>query len=39
MSINKFNKEGYIDPTAYEALTNIEREKKEKKKIDRKSVV
>lgn len=33
MSINKFNKEGYIDPTAYEALTNIEREKKAKKKI------
>lgn len=26
MSINKFNSEGYYDPTTYEALTNIERE-------------
>ena len=24
MSINKFNSEGYYDPTAYEALTAIE---------------
>ncbi|SHI17622.1 DUF7768 domain-containing protein [Sporanaerobacter acetigenes] len=32
MSINKFNPEGYYDPTAYEALTNIiENEKAEKK--------
>lgn len=32
MSINKFNTEGYYDPTAYEALTNIiENEKAEKK--------
>ena len=27
MSINKFNSEGYYDPTAYEALTAIEKEK------------
>ena len=26
MSINKFNSEGYYDPTTYEALTNIEKE-------------
>lgn len=30
MSINKFNTEGYIDPTAYEALKNIENDKKKK---------
>ncbi len=29
MSINKFNSEGYYDPTAYGALTRIEREAKE----------
>ena len=28
MSINKFNSEGYYDPTTYEALTNIEKEKR-----------
>lgn len=28
MSINKYNHEGYFDPTAYEALKNIEKEKK-----------
>ncbi|NCC69596.1 MAG: DUF4406 domain-containing protein, partial [Clostridia bacterium] len=28
MSISKFNAEGYYDPTAYEALTRIERESK-----------
>ena len=28
MSINKFNSEGYYDPTAYEALTAIEKEEK-----------
>lgn len=28
MGVNKFNAEGYYDPTAFEALTNIEREKK-----------
>ena len=33
MSVNKFNEEGYLDPTVYEALTNIEKEKKQKKKI------
>lgn len=26
MSIDKFNSEGYYDPTTYEALTNIHRE-------------
>ena len=26
MSVNKFNAEGYHDPTVYEALTNIEKE-------------
>ncbi|MDP3058954.1 MAG: DUF4406 domain-containing protein [bacterium] len=30
MGISKFNAEGYFDPTAYEALTNIEREAKQK---------
>ena len=29
MSINKFNSEGYYDPTAYTALTVIEKEEKE----------
>ncbi|MFC4284381.1 DUF4406 domain-containing protein [Catenibacterium sp. GCM10023432] len=28
MSIDKFNHEGYFDPTTYEALTNIHREEK-----------
>lgn len=28
MSINKYNAEGYIDPTAYEALSNIAKEEK-----------
>lgn len=28
MSINKFNSEGYYDPTAYEALTAVEKEVK-----------
>ena len=28
MSINKFNSEGYYDPTAYEALSNIEKEER-----------
>jgi hypothetical protein len=28
MSIRKFNSEGYYDPTAYEALTNIEKEER-----------
>ncbi len=30
MSVNKFNSEGYYDPTAYEALTQIERSAKKK---------
>ncbi|MFZ3578821.1 DUF4406 domain-containing protein [Virgibacillus sp. DJP39] len=33
MGVNLYNKSGYLDPTVYEALTNIEREKKQKKKI------
>lgn len=32
MSIDKYNSEGYYDPTAYEALTNIQREEKAAKK-------
>lgn len=28
MSIDKFNSEGYYDPTAYEALSSIEKEEK-----------
>ena len=28
MSINKFNSEGYYDPTAYEAMTTVEKEEK-----------
>ncbi len=28
MSINKFNSKGYYDPTAYEALTDLEQEEK-----------
>lgn len=32
MGIDKFNHEGYYDPTAYEALTNIQREEKAAKK-------
>ncbi len=31
MGINKFNAEGYYDPTTYEALTNIQREAADKK--------
>ena len=31
MSVNKYNSEGYIDPTAYEALTIIEKEVRAKK--------
>ena len=30
MSVSKFNAEGYYDPTTYEALTNWEREEKQK---------
>ena len=32
MSVNKFNAEGYHDPTVFEALSNIEKEEKQKKK-------
>ena len=32
MSVNKFNAEGYHDPTVFEALTNIEKEEKRRKK-------
>ena len=28
MSINKFNQEGYYDPTMYEALTNVVKDEK-----------
>ena len=28
MSINKFNSEGYYDPTAYEAMSVVEKEEK-----------
>ena len=28
MAINKFNAEGYYDPTAYEAMTNVAKEEK-----------
>lgn len=34
MGVNLYNHEGYLDPTAYEALTNIEKEMKvEKRKL------
>ena len=29
MGINKFNAEGYYDPTCYEALSKVEREEKQ----------
>ena len=32
MSVNKFNAEGYHDPTVFEALTNMEKEEKQRKK-------
>lgn len=35
MGINKFNSEGYYDPTTYEALTNIAREEKAAKRVYR----
>lgn len=35
MGINKFNSEGYYDPTTYEALTNIAREEKTAKRVYR----
>lgn len=33
MSIDQYNAEGYLDPTAYEALSHVERE--EKKRLHR----
>jgi hypothetical protein len=33
MSVNKYNAEGYHDPTVYEALTNMEKQGKRYKKI------
>ena len=35
MSISKFNAERYYDPTTYEALKNIEREERIKRKQQR----
>ena len=32
MSVNKFNAEGYHDPTVFEALTNMEKEEKLRKR-------
>ena len=32
MSVNKFNAEGYHDPTVFKALTNIEKVEKQRKK-------
>jgi len=32
MGVNKFNSEGYYDPTTYEALTNVIREEKAERK-------
>jgi hypothetical protein len=33
MSVNKYNAEGYNDPTVYEALTNMEKERNKYKKL------
>jgi hypothetical protein len=33
MSVNKYNPEGYHDPTVYEALTNMEKERNKYKKL------
>ncbi|WP_461206090.1 hypothetical protein [Clostridium sp. DL1XJH146] len=32
MGVNLYNKEGYVDSTAYEAIKNIENERKKSKK-------
>ena len=37
MRMNIYNSEGYLDPTAYEALSNIERERKKIKQPIQKS--
>lgn len=39
MSISKKNGEGYYDPTAYDALTNVMKSEKAKKKADYKPLV
>ena len=33
MGINKYNSEGYYDPTVYEALSNIEKEEKAARRV------
>ena len=35
MGINKYNSEGYYDPTVYEALSNIEKEEKAVRRVYR----
>ena len=35
MGINKYNSEGYYDPTVYEALSNIEKKEKSARRVDR----
>ena len=35
MGINKYNSEGYYDPTVYEALSNIEKEEKAARRVYR----
>ncbi|WP_158408916.1 hypothetical protein [Peptoclostridium acidaminophilum] len=37
MKYNMYNSEGYLDMTAYKALTNIDREMKNRKKTIKKS--
>ena len=37
MGINKYNSEGYYDPTVYEALSNIEKEEKAARRVYRRS--
>lgn len=39
MSISKKNGEGYYDPTAYDALTNVMKSEKAKKKADYKPLI
>ena len=35
MGINKYNSEGYYDPTVYEALSNMEKEEKAARRVYR----
>ena len=35
MGINKYNSEGYYDPTVYEALSNIEKKEKSARRVYR----